>query len=396
PNTGQPNTGQPNTGQPNMAYTTPMSGGAVDPASSSEPNANPFSSPLESGMAATPGMNPYRPSYNPTPVAAVGELRIVPRSVEEVVSVTISIFGARWGTLLVAFLLVMLVTFAVFVIPFLVLAAIADAGGEQIFAIGMLLGLPLIFFFSAYISVGLARNAIAVARNSPSPLMELFPPLGVVVRFIVGGVFMFLAAATVFGIFAGLAAALASLSGNQGVAALVVGIGMIIGVAASMVAYWLLWSWMFVVSDGQTSALGSIRAAYQISMANKLTSVLLLVIAMVLSTVGTSLCYVGLLITQPLTNLMFATAYLLMTNQPLDDPRMVQAPTPGPQPGQPEPQQGQPSANAGQGSSSPTQQAGMPTQQAGMPTQQAGTPVGQPGTQPGPPSGPSDPGSPSA
>ena len=50
-------------------------------------------------------------------------------------------------------------------------------------------------------------------------------------------------------------------------------------------------------------------------MHNKLTSLLLVVIAFVLSTAGTSACYVGLIITQPLTNLMFAVAYLLMTNQ---------------------------------------------------------------------------------
>lgn len=320
---------------PNPAYgaPNPNDGNAVAGAGSVgtgnagpvDPDANPFNSPLESGLAGTPELNPYQPSYSPITAAPAGEIRVVPRTVEEVVSATIAIFGSRWGLLLVAFLLVMLVSFSVFVFPFFLFAAIADAGGDAVAAIGMLIGFPLLFLFSAYISVGLARNAIAVARNSPSPLMELLPPMGIVVRLIVGGVVMSLAAVVVFGLFAGVAAALGAASGNEGLVAAIVGIGLIFGVAAGFVVYWLLWSWLFAVSDGRTSAFGSIRLAYEITMANKLTSVLLLVIATVLSTVGTTMCYVGLLITQPLTNLMFATAYLLMTNQPIDDPRLHRA-----------------------------------------------------------------------
>ena len=327
--------GPANSNPPNPAYSTPnpnfgtaaagVGNAGMANAGPVDPNANPFSSPLESGLAGTPELNPYQPSYNPITAAPAGEIVVVPRTVEEVVSATIAIFGSRWGLLLVAFLLVMVVSFSVFVFPFFLFAAIADAGGDAVAAIGMLIGFPLMFLFSAYISVGLARNAIAVARNSPSPLMELLPPLGIVVRFIVGGVVMSLAAVVVFGLFAGVAAALGAASGNEGLVAAIVGIGLIFGVAAGFVVYWLLWSWLFAVSDGRTTAFGSIRLAYEITMANKLTSVLLLVIATVLSTAGTTLCYVGLLITQPLTNLMFATAYLLMTNQPIDDPRMHRA-----------------------------------------------------------------------
>ena len=43
-----------------------------------------------------------------------------------------------------------------------------------------------------------------------------------------------------------------------------------------------------------------------------------------------TLCYVGLLVTQPLVNVMLAVAYLLMTNQPIDNPKVVRRTYPEP------------------------------------------------------------------
>ncbi len=151
--------------------------------------------------------------------------------------------------------------------------------------------------------------------------MELFPPLGLVIRFLVGGVIMTLIAGAVVGLFAGMIAAIVGVGGNQNIAAVLVALGIFAGTAVAMVAYWCLWAWVFIISDGKGTALGSIKAAYTMTMSNRVTSLLLIVIATVLSTAGTSACYVGLLITQPLTNLMFAVAYLLMSNQRIDNPR---------------------------------------------------------------------------
>jgi hypothetical protein len=50
---------------------------------------------------------------------------------------------------------------------------------------------------------------------------------------------------------------------------------------------------------------------------------LLLVVTIVLSIAGTMFCYVGHLITTPLTMLLLAVAYLLMTNQQVSDPRIA-------------------------------------------------------------------------
>ncbi len=293
---------------------------------------NPFTSPLESGMAGQPSLNPYLPSQMAAePVATVGVLQVVPRSVEEVFSATLAIFGARWGVLLGAFVLVLTASFAVYFVPMFVLAAIADAGGDMFGYIGLAIWVPLMVIAGCYVSVGLARNAIAVARNSPAPLSELFPPLGIVVRFLIGVVIL----SAVVGILAGLFAGLISLAnsvGGGGVSIAVAAIGVIGGGILAMLGYWFLWGWWFVVSDGKAGAIESLKVAWAITRHNKMTSALMILIATVLSMAGASFCYVGLLATQPLTNLMFAVAYLLMTNQTLSDPRFM---NPQPYPTQP-------------------------------------------------------------
>lgn len=314
--------------QTSAPYATGQSSGD-EPAevSSTSPSESPFSAPLESSIAGDGGshtgrMNPYQPMHAVDPIAEIGELRIVPRTIEDIFSPTFSIFGARWGTLLLAIVVVGAASIPLIVVPRLVIIAILEAGGDVFAAIALLIGVPLMFLFSFYVSVGLVRNAIAVARNSPSPLMELLPPLNIVVRFMIGAVVMMAAAGAVFGLFFGLIAALVAVGGNETFAGILAVLGILTGIALAMVVYWLLWPWMFIVSDGKGTALGSIKAAYTLTMHNKLTSVFLIVIATVLSTAGTAACYVGLLVTQPLTNLMFAVAYLLMTNQQIDDPRV--------------------------------------------------------------------------
>lgn len=295
---------------------------------SAEPGASPFSQPLAAGTtedyeptAAT--VNPYRPTYAHAPDDDTGTLQIVPCAIEEAFSPTLAIFAARWPPLVLAFVIVLVATIALLIFPAVVLMLIARSGGELYAAIGLLFAIPLGLIYSAYISVGLSRSALAVARNTPSPLMELLPPLSLVVRFLVGLVVLAMALVAIGLLFGGIVYALNESGSPVGISAVLGTLTMITATGLGMIGYVLLWAWVFVVSDGKGSALGSIRSALALTMHNKLTSILLVVIATVLSTAGTSACYVGLLVTQPLTNLMFAVAYLRMTNQSIDDPRLA-------------------------------------------------------------------------
>lgn len=102
-------------------------------------------------------------------------------------------------------------------------------------------------------------------------------------------------------------------------------IGMLLAFALAFVVggclFVLMWPVSFVICDGKTGVFDSIRLAFNISMANKMTSFLLILSYMVLGMIGQMLLYVGQLATGPLSVLLMAVAYLLMTNQPISDPR---------------------------------------------------------------------------
>lgn len=326
------------TPQPDTSSNNPAS--AVDSVSTAEPasqGVNPFSAPLKSMPPAQTQVNPYEPVSHPDPdpVAIVGELQIAPRSIEEILSPTLSIFGARLGYLILAFALWLIASLVVFGVPLAILTALADAGKSLFVGIGILLGVPLMSFFASYLSVGLARNAIAVARNAPSPMKEWLPPLSVVFRFLAGGVAMALVVIVFGALFSAFLMAIATVGGNEGIAAFFGALGVFVSILASMAAFWLLWAWLLIVSDGKGTAIGSMQAAFTLTMHNKLTSLMLIVMATVLSAAGASACYIGLLITQPLINLMFAVGYLLMTNQKIDNPRVTRQTNHSPPPTEP-------------------------------------------------------------
>ena len=101
--------------------------GAGDQAAASGPDASPtaaspFSQPLDSGTTDTQerfatSANPYHPTLTQDSVTSLGPLQVVPRSIEDVFSPTLSIFGARWPPLVLAFILVLAATFTMLIIP---------------------------------------------------------------------------------------------------------------------------------------------------------------------------------------------------------------------------------------------------------------------------------------
>lgn len=245
----------------------------------------------------------------------VGRLSIVRRSIEDIFSPTMSIFGARWAPLVLSIVIVASAFFFVFIVPWFVVVGLAE-GGHGVAAGIVALVMALAGFFSTgYVSVGLARVTMAVARNDPSPLVQLRPPLKPVIRFLVvtGLMYLLLLIWSV--------ASVVALDAAPRLGLLFVLSMVFIGIPLGFVIQWLMWSWIFVVSDGKTSTIDSIRAAYRIGMHNKMTSFLLMMITAVLSMAGMSACYVGQIVTIPITMLMYGVAYLMITNQPIHHPK---------------------------------------------------------------------------
>jgi len=285
---------------------------------------SPFSEPLSSATDPSQQIdrNPYQPSVALPPlVVSGGEIQIVQLPIEDIVSPTWNIFIARWAPLVLSMLILMAVSIVVIVVPFFLIALIAESVGELAAGILMLSFFPFVLFLSAYASVGWCRLALAVARNEPEPLSRLMPPLHLVFRLIGGGILMMAIVGLAFGIVFALMGGLAMAVGNEGI---VVGVTFLLmgGLSiAALVAQWLLWPWVFVVSDDKGSTIESIRIAYQISINNKLTSLLIVVISFLLSTLGSMMCYVGHVVTTPVTILLFAVGYLMLTSQPLSNPQ---------------------------------------------------------------------------
>ncbi len=307
---------------------------------------NPFSKPIGGSMGyeghvfggATPAPNPYQPSVSSdTTSVGIGELRIAARSIEEIFGVTMAIFKERWGSLVGAFLVVFCTSVAMFIASS-VIGTVAQAnGGQGVGAMVQMLTSLVTYPISAYLYLGLVRNALAVARNEPSPLNQLISPTQYFLRFLGGGVLLTFVFGAVIALIAGVMAAIAAVGGGGGEALAVGAIFLvaIVLIPLGMAAWWALWSWPLVIADGKGSVTTSFRAAYAITMGNKMTSLLMLVIAMVLSIAGLLACYVGQIVTTPITTLMMAIGYLMITNQPIQDPRMVLNQQFGPRPSTP-------------------------------------------------------------
>jgi len=289
---------------------------------------HPFRAPLAAG-SSVPAANPYQPSVavdSPlSPVARSGQVDIFSRTIDEVISPTMSIFGARWLPLLLISLVTLMVLAVAIGVPAGVLVLIAQGASDAVAGVLFLALLPIMMFVTAYLSVGICRACVAIARNDPSPFSQLLPPLAPVLRFVGGSLAMLATLCVMGGVLVGLGFLVAMATDPNIVGPLLAVLGVVVLLLGSLVAQWLLWPWVFVVSDEQGTTLGSIGTGYQIAMHNKLTSLLLVIVSMVLSMVG-SACYIGQLITTPLTILMFGVAYLQMTNQGLDDPRQSSLP----------------------------------------------------------------------
>jgi hypothetical protein len=286
-----------------------------------EPGVHPFSAPLAAGQIDLDPRAPPVATMQPAAAAEweVQRLEIGQATIEEIVSATVAIFSMRWPPLVIAFLTIaMILLFAGFV-PLTVISAIAEEGGEPLANILAVIWGPVFAVISGYFVVGMARVAIVVARNAAaSPMSEMIPPLPLALRFLVGAFLL----TVVFVIFsaslAALVAALGSVAGNPQLVSLLGLFAVLMSTAVVLVIGWLLWPWWMIVSDGKASMLAAVRLSEKLTMNNKKTSCLLIVIAIVLAGIGTAICSVGHFLTAPLTVLMFAVAYLKMTNQPVD------------------------------------------------------------------------------
>ena len=250
--------------------------------------------------------------------------------IEEVLSVTLSIFAARWKSLILSSLLLAFVGLVVCGVIALLLAFVVSKT-----ALYVLYTFCALFFFCALpiAILGICRVQLAVARDEPSPLKNMLTPIQMIQRFAPS----YLSLVTCIFLAAGLVTGMVFAANRAEQFNLAVMVG-IVGSFALCVAYsamhWYFWATIMIASDEQnmnsevefndgqirSGLLRQLRIAHEITARNQLTAVFLTIIAIVLSLVGTAVFFVGHIVTLPLTLLLFAVAYLMMTGQPIADP----------------------------------------------------------------------------
>lgn len=274
--------------------------------------------------------NPYQASSLGGSITRIGPFEVVDRSIEPIVSSTLSIFGRGWAPVIlsgvIALIAVLVAIFVPLGIIILFSAVATEAGapvGPGIFLAvgGSLLILPLLALLGAYLTVGMSRVMLAVSRDEPSPLAEMMPPMVLVARLLLGGLVLFLLFMLVMVVLGMISMWAQMMGGNDMAIAAISTLGTILGSISGFVIQFFIWPWFYVVSDGKSTALAALRHSFGIAMHNKITSFLLVLISSVLSIAGTLTCYIGQLVTFPLSMLMFAVGYLLITNQPVRDPK---------------------------------------------------------------------------
>ena len=247
-------------------------------------------------------------------------LQIVGCPIEDVLSKSISIFKARWSQFLAPLGVFTIASLILIVIPIIVLREFWQSGFARLTTIGLICWAPLVFFFATYVAVAFARAALVVARNEIVSRDQMAPPIPILRR----GLLVAFGIVAVLG-FAGVmmysfTAVMRNVGGSPMARVLTV-FAFLFTTGLTLLLIWQIWAWIYACADNKASAAGSLRVAIAITAQNKLTSFFLVLTALVLALIGTLMCLVGHIITVPLTIQIFAVAYLLMTGQPVADPK---------------------------------------------------------------------------
>ena len=253
-----------------------------------------------------------------TNAASTHSLQLNEIAIEDVLATTWSIFRASWKTSILSCLVTLLAALVLVGIPTWVILSLVSSGQTLLAAICMIFIVPYAVLLGAYGLLGLCRVHLTIARGQADPLHNWKPPNELMFRFLPSYLLVVLIMAIVLGIGFGVVV-IATSSGQPQLTKL---IGAVVAFAVMVtvtVIQWYLWPWMMAASDGKCTAFGSLKIASSITQRNKLTSFFVVLIAVVLSLVGSLACYVGHVVTLPLTLLLFAVGYLMATNQSIAD-----------------------------------------------------------------------------
>lgn len=270
--------------------------------------------------------NPYAvdPAMASASAEAVPEGEIVIRtaSIDDIVSVSASIFSRRWQPLVIAGLILFGCSVAAGVASWGVTSAVAAAPGISVTAV-TLISHTLIGFVSYYLTVGVMKVALAVARGREVTAAETFISPAVFGRVLLPVVVLVLLGTVARWIALRVASEAETLAGIFASVAVSVGSSFIVALLLL-----LIWPLFYVACDGRAANLSAVALGLRIGIRNLINSLFLVVIALVLGLASIVTCGVASIVTHPILLLLGAVAYLQMTSQPVSDPDGMPAESP--------------------------------------------------------------------
>jgi hypothetical protein len=272
-------------------------------------SANPYA--MASGMA-----------IDPTQDIPHGELVIQRTAIDRVVSLAVEIFGVRWQPLVLGGL----ITFGVsFVLQMLasgatVVAAINDP--ITLVIVGTIAQF-IIAFISYYFNLGLMRISLEVARGQLSSPTHVFVAPSLLAKVALPVLLLTCtSASTQLGILF-----IDQAGDDMAGVFIMLGLGAAVGLLNIAILFFI-WPMFYLAVDNRASNFGAMRIATRIVSANLVNTFLLGLISFVLGIAGALTCGFGVIVTQPLMMLVGCVAYLLMTGQPIFDPKATAPITP--------------------------------------------------------------------
>ena len=94
-------------------------------------------------------------------------------------------------------------------------------------------------------------------------------------------------------------------------------LGLILLIIPGLILAVLLWTFYWLIVDQKTAVMESFGAAYEVGKLNAGTTILLSLTCLGIVILGCLALCVGLLFAAPLTTMIWAVAYLMMTGQPV-------------------------------------------------------------------------------
>ena len=266
------------------------------------------------------------PSPSP-PVAApaighAGPVEIVTCQIDDVIESTVKTFKRSYAPAMLAFVICAAACLILIVAPGWILYLLRQRGWRRSTNIGLGLFALVGSGITAALSIGFAKANLAIARTGSAQWDELIPRGRGFRRACLMTVALLLAGVVIGVAVIGLVK-IVDTGSSVVLARLIRGIAVVLGSLLAFILLWGTWACFFVCADNKGTAMGAFYAAYAMTQENRLTSFFVALAAVVLGLLGTLTCMIGHLVTAPLSGLLFAHAYLMMTGQLASDPTLT-------------------------------------------------------------------------